>query len=435
MLSECSQDRDSVPARVRGHVDVSVVIPCLNEARTIGCCVDKARRSLRDLGVRGEIIVVDNRSTDGSAKIAEAHGARVVTADGRGYGLALSAGIEAARGSYIIMGDADDAHELDKLGPFIHRLEEGYDLIVGNRFLGGIRPGAMPWLHRYVGNPLLTGLLNLFFHSPIHDAHCGLRAFRRDAIVRLRLSSPGMEFASEMVVKACLGRLSMTEVPTVLHPDGRDRPPHLRSFRDGWRHLRLLLLLCPTWLYLIPSALLSLGGILLMYWHTPGPRRLGVAMLDLQGMLIGAACVIIGYQNLWMWLCARASGVASWAASSRPRASRSFPGFSLERCLLAGGGLCLTGLAVCLHSAVEWLDRDLGPLEIRQAIRCAVWGMMALVLGLQTIYGGFLTTLLGTEWSGGLSSRSVVPVGAPPRIIGAHPAHEGSTTADAARGA
>jgi glycosyltransferase involved in cell wall biosynthesis len=236
-----------VPAVEDAEVGVSVVMPCLNEARTVGRCVAKAVGALREIGVEGEVVVADNGSMDGSQEIARAHGARVVSAARRGYGSALQAGIAAARGRFVIMGDADDSYDFSDLRPFVEKLSEGHDLVMGNRFRGGIRPGAMPWSHRYLGNPVLTGILNLLFHSPIGDAHCGLRGFRKDSYKRLGLQTTGMEFASEMVVKACLDHQRITEVPIVLYPDGRDRPPHLRSFRDGWRHLRFLLLHSPAW--------------------------------------------------------------------------------------------------------------------------------------------------------------------------------------------
>src|SRR5437016_3754476 len=259
------------PPEPGSQLEVSVVMPCLNEARTVGRCIDKAVRALQEMAIAGEVVIADNGSSDGSPAIAIDHGARVIPVERRGYGSALQAGIAAARGRYVIMGDADDSYDFSRLGPFIAKLREGHDLVMGNRFQGGIRPGAMPWLHRYVGNPVLTGILNLFFHSPIGDAHCGLRGFRKESYLRLGLQTSGMEFASEMVVKACLNRQKITEVPTVLHPDGRDRPPHLRSFRDGWRHLRFLLLMCPLWLYLIPSGFLLTIGLGLMAWLTPGP--------------------------------------------------------------------------------------------------------------------------------------------------------------------
>ena len=239
-------------------IEVSVVMPCLNEARTVGRCVAKARAALECLGVGFEIVVADNGSTDGSVQVANAYGARVVHVQRKGYGSALQGGIAAARGKYIIMGDADDSYDFGNLDPFIKRLRAGDELVMGNRFRGGIKPGAMPWLHRYVGNPVLTGILNLLFRTPIHDAHCGLRGFRKDSYERLGLRTPGMEFASEMVVKASLGGQKISEVPTTLSPDGRDRPPHLRSFRDGWRHLKLLLRMTPLAQRIMRSELLSI---------------------------------------------------------------------------------------------------------------------------------------------------------------------------------
>ena len=223
------------------RIEVSVVLPCLNEALTIGRCIDKANQSFARLDIKGEVVVADNGSTDGSQEIAWNHRAQVVSVQEKGYGSALKGGIAAAMGTYVIMGDADDSYDLGNLEPFLERLRGGDDLVIGNRFKGGIKPGAMPWLHRYVGNPILSGILNLFFHTPIADAHCGLRGFRKDAFLRLNLMTTGMEFASEMVVKAALQGQKMSEVPTILYPDGRDRPPHLRSFRDGWRHLRFLI--------------------------------------------------------------------------------------------------------------------------------------------------------------------------------------------------
>src|SRR5205085_6359446 len=219
-------------------------------------------------------------------------------------------GIAAASGKFIIMGDADDSYDFTQLEPFIARLRAGDDLVMGNRFKGGIRPGAMPWHHRYIGNPVLTGILNFFYHSSIGDTHCGLRAFRKESYVRWGLTTPGMEFASEMVVKVCLHRDKISEVPIILHPDGRDRPPHLRSFRDGWRHLRFMLLMCPLWLYMIPASLLMTVGLGLMVWLTEGPQRVGGATLDIHTMLFGSFAAMVGYQTLWLWAFARSHGAS-----------------------------------------------------------------------------------------------------------------------------
>jgi hypothetical protein len=378
-------------------IEVSVVMPCLNEARTVGRCVDKAVRALKGLGVAGEVIVADNGSSDGSPQIARAHGARVVPVERRGYGSALQAGIGAARGRYVIMGDADDSYDFSDLEPFLKRLREGDDLVMGNRFKGGIRPGAMPWLHHYVGNPLMTGLLNLFFRSPIGDAHCGLRAFRKDSYQKLGLQTPGMEFASEMVVKACLNRQKISEVPIVLHPDGRDRAPHLRSFRDGWRHLRFLLLMCPLWLYLIPSTLLLGAGLALMSWLTPGPQAVAGVVLDVHTMLLGALCVLLGYQTLWLWAYARIHGWTSGLLPPNTFSRRVFDFFTLERGLLAGAMFLLTGLGLNVWLVREWYGVNLGPLDVQITLRYALWGFTLMVLGVQTIYGSFFLSMLGIK--------------------------------------
>jgi hypothetical protein len=375
-------------------IELSIVMPCLNEALTVGRCIDKARQALADMGVCGEVIVADNGSTDGSRDIALAHGARVVPVAVRGYGAALQAGITAARGRYVIMGDADDSYDFSRLSAFLERLRAGDDLVMGNRFKGGIRPGAMPWLHRYVGNPVLTGILNLFFRSPIRDAHCGLRGFRKEAYERLGLTTPGMEFASEMVVKACLHQQKISEVPTVLHPDGRDRPPHLRSFRDGWRHLRFLLLMCPLWLFRVPAVLLLGFGLGLMVWLTPGPRLVGGVTLDVHTMLLGTLCVVLGYQTLWLWAFAR---LHAWHMGMLPPdafLARAFKNLQMEHGLLAGVGLLLVGVAFNIWLVAEWYRLNLGDLEVRSTLRCALWGFTAMVVGVQTIYGNFILGLI-----------------------------------------
>jgi hypothetical protein len=376
-------------------LEVSVVMPCLNEARTVARCVDKAVAALKELGVRGEVIVADNGSSDGSPEIAQAHGARVVPVPTRGYGSALKAGIAAAGGRFVIMGDADDSYDFSRLGPFVDRLKQGDDLVMGNRFQGGIRPGAMPWMHRYIGNPILTGILNLFFRTPVGDAHCGLRAFRKDAYNRLNLQTSGMEFASEMVVKASLNRQKISEVPIVLHPDGRDRPPHLRSFRDGWRHLRFLLLLCPLWLYLIPSTLLMVGGLGLMAWLTPGRMELAGVGLDVHSMLLAAVCVIVGYQTLWMWAYAKIHGWASGLLPEETFSTRVFNHLTLERGLAVGAGLLVMGIGLNIWLVSEWLGPGLEAYAVQTTMRYALWGLTAMVLGVQTIYGSFFLSMLG----------------------------------------
>jgi hypothetical protein len=376
-------------------LEISVVMPCLNEARTVGTCIAKAATALRCLGVAGEVIVADNGSTDGSQDIARTSGARVIDVERRGYGAALQAGIAAAGGSYIIMGDADDSYDFTALEPFIERLRAGDDLVMGNRFRGGIKPGAMPWHHRYIGNPVLSGILNLFFRTPIRDAHCGLRGFRKDAYERLDLRTTGMEFASEMVVKAALHKQKISEVPTVLSPDGRDRPPHLRSFRDGWRHLRFLLLMCPMWLYFIPAGCMLALGLGLMTWLTPGTRVVGGVGLDLHTMLLGMLAVFLGYQLLWLGAYAKIHG---WTSGLLPADTFSvgvFDQLNLERGLIAGSALLLTGLGLCTWLTVQWYDVDLGALDLAVTMRYALWGFTTIVLGVQTIFGSFFLSMLG----------------------------------------
>jgi glycosyltransferase involved in cell wall biosynthesis len=392
------------------ELEISVVMPCLNEARTVGTCVTKAVIALAGLDVAGEVIVADNGSTDGSQAIAREHGARVVHADRRGYGAALQAGIAAARGRCIIMGDADDSYDFTALEPFIQRLRAGDDLVMGNRFKGGIKPGAMPWHHKYIGNPVLSGILNLFFRTPIRDAHCGLRGFRKDAYERLDLRTPGMEFASEMVVKAALHKQKMSEVPTILSPDGRDRPPHLRSFRDGWRHLRFLLLMCPMWLFFIPACCLLAVGLGLMAWLTPGTRFVGNVGFDLHTMLLGMLSVFLGYQMLWLGAYAKIHGWTSGLLPADTFSVRVFDHVNLERGLIAGAVLVLTGFGLCFWLVGEWLGVDFGPLDLQVTMRYALWGFTTIVLGVQTVSGSCFLSILGMTERAKEARRKALPL-------------------------
>jgi hypothetical protein len=374
--------------------EVSVVIPCLNEARTVGRCVAKALKALEELGFRGEVIVADNGSTDGSAAVAREHGATVVHVPQPGYGHALKGGIATSRGQFVIMGDADDSYDFGCIEPFLDRLRAGDELVMGNRFRSGIMPGAMPPLHRYFGNPLLSLLLKLFFKSPIGDCQCGLRGFRRDVYERLNLTAPGMEFASEMVVKACINRVRIGEVPTVLYPDGRGRAPHMRSFRDGWRNLRLMLLLCPLWLYYIPAGLLLACGLFLMAWLSPGPRHLGNVTLDVHSLLLGSLCAMLGYQTLWLGFLAKVHGHYSGILPAGPVVQRLLNSLTLERGIVVGGLALVCGLAANIWLVTEWIERALGPLDVSATMRLAVWGMLAMVVGVQTVYSSFFLSML-----------------------------------------
>ncbi|HXI95494.1 MAG TPA: glycosyltransferase family 2 protein, partial [Candidatus Acidoferrum sp.] len=277
-------------------IEVSIVMPCLDEAETLATCIQKAQQAIESGGLAAEIIVADNGSTDGSQVIAKELGARVVPVAKKGYGSALIGGIDAARGRFVIMGDADDSYDFTAIAPLIEKLRDGCDLVVGNRFMGGIEPGAMPWSHRWVGNPVLTLISRIFFHTPVGDAHCGLRGFRKDAYEQMRLRATGMEFASEMVIKASLKRMKIAEVPVTLRPDGRSRSPHLRTWRDGWRHLRFMLLFSPRWLFLYPGLALFAFGILLSLALLPGPLYLGSLRLDIHTLLVAGFLALLGYQ-------------------------------------------------------------------------------------------------------------------------------------------
>lgn len=378
-------------------IELSVVMPCLNEARTVGRCVMKAIKAFHLMGIVGEVVVADNGSSDGSQAIARQHGARVVDVPRKGYGSALQAGIAAARGEFIIMGDADDSYDFAKLEPFVRQLRAGDDIVMGNRFRGGIKPGAMPWHHKYIGNPVLTGILNLFFRSPIGDAHCGLRGFRKEAYRKLGLKTPGMEFASEMVVKACLNDLKMSEVPIVLHKDGRDRPPHLRSFRDGWRHLRFMLLMCPLWLYMIPATLLMTFGLGLMIWVADGPKHVGTVTFDVHTMLLGAFCAMVGYQTLWLWAFARIHGAACGILPEWMHPRRLCAMMPLERGLIIGLVAIVAGLTLNGWLVVDWISKGFGSMDVGTSMRIALWGFTAIVCGIQTMFGSFFLSMLGMQ--------------------------------------
>jgi glycosyltransferase involved in cell wall biosynthesis len=378
-------------------IELSVVMPCLNEVRTVGNCIDKAIGFFQRMAVRGEVVVADNGSIDGSREVACAHGARVVQVSSKGYGRALQGGIEDAIGHFIIMGDADDSYDFGQLDAFLERLRSGDDLVIGNRFKGGIRPGAMPWLHYYVGNPVLSGILNLFFRTPISDAHCGLRAFRKDSYKRLDLVTTGMEFASEMVVKATLQRQKISEVPIILYPDGRDRPPHLRSFRDGWRHLRFMLLMCPLWLYLLPALLMLVSGLSLMIWLTPESRRIGGVGIGLHSLLLGSLCFVMGWQTLWLWAFA---GLYSWSVglvSGRQPPIGWFRYVTLERGLTCGSITLLAGFLLNGWVCLRWWEADLGPLAIQETMRYGLWGAALMTVGIQSFTGSFFLALLRTK--------------------------------------
>lgn len=377
--------------------ELTILMPCLNEAETLQVCIEKANGFLSRSGVVGEVLIADNGSTDGSQEIARRHGARVVDVPIRGYGAALNHGIRAARGRYVIMGDSDDSYDFTALDPFVAALREGNDLVMGNRFKGGIKPGAMPKLHRYLGNPVLTFIGRLFFRSPSGDFHCGLRGFRRDAILGLALQAPGMEFASEMVVKATIAKLRIAEVPTTLSPDGRSRPPHLRSWRDGWRHLRFMLLFSPRWLFLYPGFALFLSGLLVMAWLEPGTRVVLGASFDIHTLVFAAFATIVGFQTVFFWVFAKVLGTRELIVPRDPQFERVLAWFGLEPALIAGGLAVAAGLVLSVIAVGGWFSTRFGALSPEHTMRLVVPAVTLLTLGIQTIYSAFFLSFLSIK--------------------------------------
>jgi glycosyl transferase family 2 len=377
------------------NLELTVLMPCLDEAATVGRCVEKAKAYLERAGIAGEVLVADNGSRDSSQAIAAAAGARVIEVARRGYGAALQAGIRAARGRYIIMGDADDSYDFSDLDGFVAGLRQGFGLVMGNRFRGGIRPGAMPFLNRYLGNPVLSFLGALFFKSACGDFHCGLRGFDRQAISNLGLVMPGMEFASEMVVKASLHGLSVSEVPIVLSPDGRGRPPHLRPWRDGWRHLKFLLMHSPRWLYLYPGLVMTGAGLgaMALLALTGGITVFG-AQFQVHSMLAAGVIGLLGVQTLTFAVLARQFAVREGFLPATPTLIRFRGWATLERIAAAGVIVLTTGLIGLILAAVHWAAVGFGALDYNQTMRAVVPSLVAMGVGLQLVLSGFLSGIL-----------------------------------------
>ena len=375
-------------------LELTILMPCLNEAETLAACIAKARSFLERSGISGEVVIADNGSTDGSRDIALASGARVVPVSQRGYGAALAGGIEAARGRYVIMGDADDSYDFSRLDAFVEQLRSGADLVMGNRFAGGIAPGAMPWHHRYIGNPVLSFLGRLFFRTPIRDFHCGLRGFSRAAILGLNLRTTGMEFASEMVVKSTLSQLDVREVPTTLGKDGRSRRPHLRSFRDGWRHLRFLLLFSPRWLFLYPGIALLWAGLVVGAILLPGPVRYGGVVFDVHTFLVAALCVMVGAQAIAFAIIGRRFASRYGFIPRSGTYDRLLESLTLERVLLGACLLMFAGFGGLVWGLGEWAERGFGPLNPGTTMRAMILAMTALVTGFQLMMSGFMSSMI-----------------------------------------
>jgi glycosyltransferase involved in cell wall biosynthesis len=377
------------------RVELSVVMPCLNEAETLEACIVKAQGALGEAGISGEIIVADNGSTDGSVEIAQRLGAKVVRVEARGYGNALMGGIAAAAGTYILMGDADQSYDFGHIPRFVEKLREGADLVMGNRFLGGIQRNAMPPLHQYLGNPMLTWIGRLFFHSPVGDVYCGMRGFRKDAYEKMGLRTTGMEFATEMVVKATLLNLNIAEAPTTLSPDGRSRPPHLRTWRDGWRTLRFFLLYSPRWLFLYPGLGLMLIGGLAGLWLLPSPRTVGSVTFDVHTLLYGAVAVLLGFQAIAFAVFTKLFALSEGLHPPDPLLDRLFHYVTLEVGLLFGAGLTIAGLAISVYAVETWGSRHFGMLDYSRTMRLVIPAALFLTLGVQTVFASFFMSVLG----------------------------------------
>jgi glycosyltransferase involved in cell wall biosynthesis len=376
-------------------VELSIVMPCLNEAETLAACIRKAQSYLDRSGVSGEIVIGDNGSTDGSQQIATSLGARVISIPIRGYGAALYGAISAAEGRYCIMGDADDSYNFEKLDAFVDKLRQGYDLVMGNRFQGGILPGAMPWKNRYIGNPILSTIGKILFHAEVGDFHCGLRGFSKSAFERMDLRTTGMEFASEMVIKAKLMGMKMTEVPTTLSPDGRSRPPHLLPYRDGWRHLRFMLLHSPRWLFLYPGALLILLGLAGCAWLLPGPRVVYGIEFDVHTLLYAFVAVLLGFQFVSFAVFTKVFAISEGLLPEDPRLNRIFRYVTLETGLAAGALLVALGIGGSIFAVSGWAKESFGPLDSGHMLRIVMPSVFSLTLGVQVICGSFFQSILG----------------------------------------
>lgn len=378
-------------------IELSVVMPCLNERLTLAVCIERAMRTLDEHGIRGEVVIGDNGSTDGSQEIARSLGARVVDVPERGYGAALLGAFAAARGRYVLMGDSDASYDFGEIPRFLEKLRQGHQLVMGNRFKGVIKPGAMPWKNKHIGNPVLSGIGRLFFRIPIGDFHCGIRAFDKEAVATLDLRSTGMELASEMVVKAQLHGLRLTEVPATLSPDGRDRPPHLRPWRDGWRHLRFLLLYSPRWLFFYPGIALMLMGAALHALLLPGPFVVGDTTLDVHTLLYGGGMILVGAQAVFFAVLARIFAITEGLLPEPRSFQRFFQVVKMEHGLVVGVLLVLLGVAGSVWAVTAWAGRDFGPYSPEEAMRIIVPSVVLLALGAQVTFSSFFLSLLGMK--------------------------------------
>jgi glycosyltransferase involved in cell wall biosynthesis len=383
----------------RSQPEVSVVLPCLNEAETLATCVSKALAAMKSAGINGEVVIADNGSTDGSQELAMKCGARVVNVTARGYGAALRGGIAAARGHYIVMADADDSYDLGQIADFVESLRAGADLVMGNRFRGGIRQGAMPPLHRYLGNPVLSFLGRFFFHVPCGDFHCGMRAFTKSAFERMELRTSGMEFASEMLVRASFYGLKIQEVPTTLSPDGRSRAPHLRTWRDGWRHLRFLLLYSPRWLFLYPGLALMAVGTLLTVWLLPGERHIGQIRFDVDTLLYAQMFILLGFYSTMFSVLTKTYGIAEQLLPPDPVFESIMKHAKLERGIILGVLLIVLGIIGTIMAMSSWHATGFGTLDANRMIRLVSPSVLCFSLGGSLLLGSFFAAVLQIKHS------------------------------------
>ncbi len=377
------------------HLELTILMPCLNEALTIGKCIEKAKAFLVDFNILGEILIADNGSTDGSQEISKKHGARVIAVKQKGYGSALRGGISAAKGKFIIMGDADESYDFYNLMPLLDKLREGYDLVMGNRFTGGIEPGAMPPLHKYLGNPVLSGMGRLFFKTAVKDFHCGLRGFSKKAVLKMDLQTSGMEFASEMVVKSSLLKMKICEVPTTLSPDGRDRPPHLRSWRDGWRHLRFLLLYSPRWLFLYPGMILFSLGILFSIWALISPITINNISFDIHSLAYFNAAIVVGFNLVLFAIQSRIFGYRAGLLPKHSSFDKLFKYFNLERGLFIGTVMIITGILLAIWAVAIWARVDFGGIDPRSTMRIVLPSFSIIIMGTQVVFSSFFLSIIG----------------------------------------
>jgi glycosyltransferase involved in cell wall biosynthesis len=377
--------------------ELSIVMPCLNEAETLEICIKKAQSFFKKHQVQGEVVIADNGSTDGSQAIAEKLNARVIPVPEKGYGNALKGGIKAAKGTYIIMGDADDSYDFESIAPYLEKLREGNDLVMGNRFKGGVKKGAMPFLHKYLGNPVLSFIGRLFFNIKIGDFHCGLRGFSKEAFAKMNLNTTGMEFASEMIVKSKLNGLSIVEVPTILHPDGRTRPPHLNTWRDGWRHLRFLLLYSPRWLFLYPAFIMIILGVLVSTLLIIKPITFAGIVFDVHTLLYTASSVVVGFQFLAFYALTKIFAVENGLLPKSDRYSKLFNYFNLEKGLIVGFLTLIVGIYLSVHGLLDWKATSFSDLKPTETLRVIVPAVFTVMLGLQIILFSFFFSILGLK--------------------------------------